>query len=189
MTVTTLDPRTALVVIDLQTGVVALPSAEPVDEITERAGELADAFRAHRLPVVLVNVIGTLATRNERNPTGAPARIPDAMTAFVDDLGQQPTDHVVSKQTWGAFTGTGLEQHLRDLGVTQVVLAGIATSIGVESTGRHAQEHGFHVTFAVDAMTDTHTEAHRHSVTRIFPRIGETGTTAEIVDLLARTLP
>jgi nicotinamidase-related amidase len=61
---------------------------------------------------------------------------------------------------------------------------GVATSIGVESTARHAYEHGFHVTLAVDAMTDMSPDVHINSITRIFPRLGETGTTQEIIDLL-----
>ena len=92
----------------------------------------------------------------------------------------------MTKQTWGAFTGTDLEAHLRGLGVTQVVLAGVATSIGVESTARQAYELGFNVTLATDAMTDRDAEAHANSVTRIFPKLGETGTAQEVVDLLDR---
>jgi nicotinamidase-related amidase len=93
----------------------------------------------------------------------------------------------VTKRQWGAFTNTGLEEYLKNLGVTQVVIAGIATSIGVESTARHAHEFGFNVTLAVDAMTDTNPDAHINSITRIFPRLGETGTTQEIIDLLDST--
>jgi nicotinamidase-related amidase len=65
-----------------------------------------------------------------------------------------------------------------------VVIAGVSTSSGVESTARHAHENGFHVTLAVDPMTDMNADAHKNSITRIFPRLGETGTTQEIIDLL-----
>lgn len=186
MPLTTLDPNTALIVVDLQVGVVAVPSIHPIDRIAERAGALADAFRRHGLPVVLVNVTGGPAGRTDLNPIGGSRHMPEELTAFVDALHQQPGDHTISKQTWGAFTSTGLEKHLRDRGVTQVVIAGVSTSIGVESTARHAHEHGFHVTLALDAMTDRSAEAHENSITRIFPRLGETGTTQEIVDLLDR---
>ena len=90
----------------------------------------------------------------------------------------------MTKQTWGAFTNTGLNEHLKNLGVTQVVIAGVATSIGVESTARQAHELGYHVTLAIDAMMDLNPDAHANSTTRIFPRLGETGTTQEIVALL-----
>jgi len=110
--------------------------------------------------------------------------LPADWTDLVPALNQQPTDHTVTKHTWGAFTNTGLEDYLKQQGVTQVVLAGIATSIGVESTARYAHENGYNVTLAIDAMTDMNADAHTNSITRIFPRLGETGTTQEIIELL-----
>jgi nicotinamidase-related amidase len=184
MPVTTLDPKTALVVIDLQKGVVAFPTAHPANEVVRHASELADAFRHHGLPVVLVNVDGGAPGRAEE--TRSIRDFPAGWTDLVPELNQQPTDHTVTKRTWGAFTNTGLEKHLKELGVTQVVIAGVATSIGVESTARYAHEAGFHVTLAVDAMTDMNADAHHNSITRIFPRLGETGTTQEIIELLQR---
>jgi nicotinamidase-related amidase len=184
MAVTTLDPKTALVVIDLQKGIVAFPTAHPTNEVVRHASELADAFRRHGLPVVLVNVDGGAPGRAEE--TRSIRDFPAGWTDLVPELNQQPTDHTVTKRTWGAFTNTGLEKHLKELGVTQVVIAGVATSIGVESTARHAHEAGFHVTLAVDAMTDMNADAHHNSITRIFPRLGETGTTREIIELLQR---
>jgi nicotinamidase-related amidase len=103
---------------------------------------------------------------------------------LVPELNPQPSDHLVTKHTWGAFTNTGLETTLKALGVTQVVIAGVATSIGVESTARQAYELGFNVTLAVDAMTDLRAEAHAASIALVFPRLGEAGTTQEIIDLL-----
>ena len=66
MAITTLDPKTALVVIDLQKGIVALPTAHPVNEVVKHASELLDAFRSHGLPVVLVNVVGGAPGRAEQ---------------------------------------------------------------------------------------------------------------------------
>ncbi|MBW5262885.1 isochorismatase family protein, partial [Streptomyces poriferorum] len=103
---------------------------------------------------------------------------------IVPELGPAEGDIVVTKQQWGAFYGTDLDLRLRRGGVTQVVVAGIATSIGVESTARSAHEHGYHVTVATDAVTDMSAEAHDNSVERIFPRLGETDTTDAIVKLL-----
>jgi nicotinamidase-related amidase len=111
--------------------------------------------------------------------------MPDGWSDLIPQLNTQPTDILVTKHTRGAFTNTGLEQRLRDLGVTQVVIVGVATGSGVESTARHAHELGFNVTLAVDAMTDLNQEIHDNSVTRIFPGVGETGTTAQILELLA----
>jgi nicotinamidase-related amidase len=107
-------------------------------------------------------------------------------TDFIPELSPQPGDIVVTKRTWGAFASTDLEAQLRARGVTQVVLAGVATGTGVESTARQAYEQGFHVTLAIDAMTDMRAEAHEYSLSQVFPRLGERGTVAEIVDLLGR---
>lgn len=187
MALTTLDAKTALVVIDLQKGIVALPTAHPVAAVVKHARALADAFRGHGLPVVLVNVAGGAPGRTEQ--TRRLGELPDDWADLVAELDRQPQDHTVTKRTWGAFTGTDLAEHLKKLGVTQVVIAGVATSIGVESTARQAYEHGFNVALAIDAMTDMSPEAHLNSVTRIFPRLGETGTTREIIDLLAQSHP
>jgi nicotinamidase-related amidase len=100
------------------------------------------------------------------------------------ELAGHPDDIVVTKRNWGAFHGTDLDVQLRRRGITQIALGGIATSMGVESTARAAHEHGYHVTLAVDAMADMSPEAHENSVVRIFPRLGETGTTDEILALL-----
>jgi nicotinamidase-related amidase len=182
VTLTSLDPVTALIVIDLQAGIVAMPTAQPTAEVVRRAAELADAFRRHALPVVLVNVDGVAPGRADQP---MPMRVfPPAFFQLVPELNRQPTDHLVTKRTWGAFTNTGLDAHLRGLGVTQLVIVGVATSAGVESTARFAHELGFNVSFAVDAMTDRSAEAHENSVTRIFPRIGETGTVADVLALL-----
>jgi nicotinamidase-related amidase len=184
MTVTTLDPKVALVVIDLQMGLVSLPVAHPFPEIVSRASALAEAFRQHALPVVLVNVTGGPSGRTER-----PRRIaqfPPDFAELIPEMNRQPQDHVVTKRTPGAFTNTDLEAYLKTQGITQIVIVGIATSSGVEATGRHAYELGFNVSFAIDAMTDMNAEAHANSVTQIFPKLGETGTTQQIIDLLGK---
>ena len=182
MALTTLDPKTALVVIDLQKGIVAYPTVHPIDEVVKRAAALADAFRRQGLPVVLVNVDGGAPGRTER--ARPPAEFPVGWTDIIPELNQQPQDHVVTKRTWGAFTNTDLEAHLKRLGGTQVVIAGVSSSAGVESTARQAYELGFNVTLAVDAMTDARPEAHDYSLKNVFPRLGETGATQEIIELL-----
>jgi nicotinamidase-related amidase/predicted MFS family arabinose efflux permease len=183
VTLTAIDPKPALVVIDLQSGVVGMPTIHPTGAIVERSAELADAFRARGLPVVLVNVAGTAPGRTEQPPRVS-GELPEAFTTLVPELGRHPDDILITKRTRGAFTNTGLEERLRERGVTQVVITGISTSGGVESTARDAYERGFHVTLASDALTDIDPGAHEHSLTKVFPRIGETGTTEEIVALL-----
>jgi nicotinamidase-related amidase len=184
MAPTTLDTKTALILIDLQKGIVSLPTAHSTADVIKHAGALAEAFRSHHLPVVLVNVAGGAPGRTEQPRRGGD--FPADWTDIVPELNQKPQDHTVTKRTWGAFTKTDLEQHLKALGVTQVVIAGVSTSVGAESTAREAYALGFNVTLATDAMTDMNADAHHNSITRIFPKLGETGTTQEIIDLLKK---
>jgi nicotinamidase-related amidase len=185
MAVTSLDPKTALVVIDLQKGILAYAPADAVAGVVQNAAALCTAFRERHLPVVLVNVTGGAPGRTEQ-PRRAGNPAPD-WAEFIPELKQQPGDIVVTKKSWGAFATTDIGEQLQQRGVTQIVLCGIATSIGVESTARQAYEAGLNVTLATDAMTDMSPDAHQNSVTRIFPRLGETGTAAEIVALLGKT--
>jgi nicotinamidase-related amidase len=182
MPITTLDPKTALIVIDLQKGIAGYVPEQPFARLLERNQALLAAFRARGLPVVLVNVSGGAPGRNEQpRPGGAP---PAGWDELLPDLGRQASDILVTKHTWGAFVRTGLEERLKALGVTQVVVTGVATSFGVESTARQAYEAGFNVTLATDAMADLHPEAHERSIRLIFPRLGETGTAQDIIDRL-----
>ena len=182
MALTALDPNVALIVVDLQRGIVSLPLVHPIDAVVARARALADAFRGRGLPVALVNVAGGAPGRTEQPPQMGSR--PEGWADLIPELNQQPDDIVVTKRTWGAFASTDLEAQLKARGVTQVVIAGVATATGVESTARQAYEQGFNVTLAVDAMTDRRREAHDYSLNSVFPRLGETGTTQEIIDLL-----
>ncbi|HEY4031197.1 MAG TPA: isochorismatase family protein [Caulobacteraceae bacterium] len=183
MALTTLDPNTALLVVDLQKGIVGMPTVHPMAGILDRAGALTAAFRAHGLPVALINVDGVAPGRTE-HPRVNLASFPEGWTELAPELDRQPTDIVVTKRTWGAFPTTDLEQQLKARGVTQVVVLGVATGTGVEATARQAYEAGFNVTLAVDAMTDMRAEAHDYSLGAVFPRLGESGTAAEIIALL-----
>jgi nicotinamidase-related amidase len=178
MPLSQLDQKPALIVIDLQKGIVGLATAHPAQEITGRSAALARTFRHRGFPVVLVNVVGGAPGRTDMSHNFNP---PANWADLVPELEQHPSDHIVTKLRWGAFHETDLDGHLKDLGVTQVVLCGIATSIGVESTARHANELGYHVVLVEDAMTDLDAEAHAHSVKKIFPQLGEVSNTAEVL--------
>src|ERR1700747_2738146 len=186
MPLTKLDTNAALIVIDLQKGIVAVPTVHPAGEIIGRAAQLARAFRERKLPVVLVNVTGRPPGRTDAG--GAARSFTADWTELVPELQQHPNDHLVSKQRPGAFIGTSLHDYLHQRGVTQVFIAGIATSLGVESTARSAYDHGYSVVLVADAMTDRDADAHRHSVGRLFPRLGETETTENLLKLLTQTL-
>jgi nicotinamidase-related amidase len=182
MPLTTLDPVAALVVIDLQKGIVSGTVAHAVPN----AVALAKAFRGHDLPVVLVNVTGRAPGRTDVGGRGSTAALPAGWPDIIDELELQPGDHLITKRRRSAFHDTGLDTLLRDLGVTQVVLAGVSTSSGVESTARSAHDHGYHVVLTTDAMADPDPDSHRHSLERVFPKLGETATSAEIIDFLDR---
>jgi nicotinamidase-related amidase len=186
MAITTLDSKTALIVVDLQKGICSYPTVTPANDVAKRASALIQAFRTHHLPIVLVNVTGRAPGRTEQTRAGSTQFSAD-FADFLPELNQQPHDHVVTKKAWGAFTNSDLDAHLKSLGITQVIILGIATSVGVESTARQAYEHGYNVTLAVDAMTDMSEEANQYAITKIFPKLGETGTTQEIIDLLNAT--
>jgi nicotinamidase-related amidase len=183
MPLSQLDAVSALVVIDLQKGIVAMNTAQPVGEVITHARELARSFRRRGLPVVLVNVAGRSSGRTD---AGAPTTtFPAGWLELVPELEPQPTDILITKHRVGAFIGTQLDEILRERGVTQIFLAGVSTSIGVESTARAAYDHGYNVVLVVDAMTDRDASSHRHSVEKIFPRIGESTTTAEVIARLS----
>lgn len=184
MPLTTLDAVPALVLVDLQKGI--LGSGHPgVLALLSKAAALAQAFRERTLPVVLVNVTGSAPGRTDAGHSRGAARRPDDWADLAPDLGTHPDDILITKRTWGAFHETGLDGRLRARGVTQLVIGGVATSRGVESTARAAHEHGYHVVLPTDVMLDADETSHRHSISRIFPRIGETTTSAEILTALA----
>jgi nicotinamidase-related amidase len=184
MPLTTLDSNAALIVIDLQKGITALPTVHPMGEIVGRSAELARAFRERGLPVVLVNVTGAAPGRTD---AGRPKfAFPSDWAELVPELEQQAGDYLVSKQRWGAFIGTEMEEILRERGVTQVFLAGVATSVGVESTARSLYDAGYNVVLVVDAVTDRDAEAHEYRVEKVFPRMGEVETTEGVLKMLGR---
>ncbi|MFC4242278.1 isochorismatase family protein [Gryllotalpicola reticulitermitis] len=180
-----LEQTPALVVIDLQEGLRGYPTVHPFDEVVANSAKLADAFRAQGLPVVLVNVEGAAPGRTARNPEGGAHTLPPHTTVLVPELNQQASDITVTKRTLGAFLSTDLDAKLKAVGATQIVLTGISTTSGVESTARSAYELGYHVGFVLDAMTDVSEAAHDASIEHQFPKLGELGTTDEVLQALS----
>ena len=185
MPITTLAPSTALIVIDLQKGIVSGSFIHPIGDIIDRTRALIGVFRAKNLPVVLVNVAGRPPGRTEQHPRSNTS-FSEGWTDLLPQLDRQPSDIAVTKRSWGAFATTDLEGQLKARGVTQVVVTGVATSVGVEATARQAYEQGFNVILALDAMTDLREAAHQYSITNVFPRVGETGSIQGIISLLER---
>jgi nicotinamidase-related amidase len=185
-----IDPATtALVLIDLQKGIVARSTAPHSSaEVVATAARLADAFRQRGGLVVLIHVQfrdpkeRVSVTVDQPMPAAAPPA-PD-WSDVVPEIGPRPGDIVVVKRQWGAFYGTELELQLRRRGIKTIVLGGIATNMGVESTARNANERGFDQIFVEDAMASFSAEMHRFAIENIFPRIGRVRTAEEVVGAL-----
>ena len=184
----TLDmASTALVLIDLQHGIVAMDvHPQPSQQVVARCRQLADAFRGAGAPVVLVTVGGLPDGKDALMPPcdaghpGATQRPPN-WSQVVPEMGEQAGDIRIMKRQWGAFYGTELDLQLRRRGVRTIVLAGISTHVGVESTARDAYERGYAQVFVADAMAAPSAEAHANTLKNIFPRIGRTRTTEQVL--------
>lgn len=183
MPLTKLDTIPALVVIDLQKGIVGMATVPPANEIIGRVVHLARVFRDRGLPVVLVNVTGVAPGRTDAGPRNL-SSLPADWTELVPELERHADDYLISKRRAGAFIGTSLDEDLRKRGVTQVFVTGIATSLGVESTVRSAYDHGYNVVVVTDAVADRDAEANRHCIEKLFPRLSETDTTENVLKLL-----
>jgi nicotinamidase-related amidase len=169
-----LDPRTtALVLIDLQNGVLGRKLA-PVtaDELLERGKALARRFRDAGATVVLVNAKPPLAgpERQFDEPSALPKVLPAGFADLAPGLAE-PGDILITKTTWGAFFRTDLDSELKTRGVTTIVLGGVATHIGVESTARQAWDLGYALVIARDVTTSLGQEPHEATMRYIFPRI------------------
>ncbi|HEY6844365.1 MAG TPA: hydrolase [Thermoanaerobaculia bacterium] len=176
----------ALVIIDLQRGIVARDTKPHASaDVVRRSAQLADAFRKARQPVVLVHV-AFAADRSDAlqqpvdSPTPAAQRPPD-WSDFVPEIGPRDGDILITKRQWGAFYGTDLDLQLRRRGVTTIVLCGIATNFGVESTARDGWERNYEIIFAEDAMSAMDADSHQFAVTKIFPRIGRVRPTQQVL--------
>ena len=184
--------ETALVVIDLQKGIASLDrKLEPYSAgtVIGNSAQLAKAFRALSAPVFLVHVT-TIDGKDMLAPTAdAPmsfsiASRPPNWSEFVDELSLSPSDIIITKRQWGAFHGTELDLQLRRRGIKTIVLCGISTNIGVETTAREAYQHGYNQIFVSDAMTAMSGAEHQSTLANIFPRIGRTRTTSEVLESL-----
>ncbi|WP_149205127.1 isochorismatase family protein [Actinotalea subterranea] len=188
MPVDVLDPATALVLVDLQKGITALRTVHDPATVVARAALLADAAHRGGRPVVRIrtqfSADGGDLLRGRTDSPG-PSVVQDADFAELDPrVPPTATDLHVTKRGWDAFAGTELDSRLRRRGVRSVVLAGIATSVGVESTARTARELGYEVVVAHDAVTDLVASAHANSIDVIFPRVARLDSAATLAGLL-----
>lgn len=197
--ITQLDNNTALILIDLQKGILKF-DAQPhsLKTVIENSALLIESFRTKKLPIVIVNVnpVGAKWTKARvEEPALSQNKIKQSLvkvaiqfthqTEIVPEIKTLPTDIFVTKHTWGAFFETGLHDALQKRKVTGIVLAGVSTSIGVEGTARQASELGYNLSIVTDATSDRNEAAHNNSFRFIFPRIAETGSTKDIITKLS----
>ena len=186
------EARCAFIAIDLQTAIVARDSAPHTShDVIARCARIAQAFRARSYPVIYVRVTPSADGGDALQPivdVPPPAMVRDENWAtLVPECGVQAGDIIITKRQWGAFYGTELDLQLRRRGVQRVVIGGISTNIGVESTARDAFERGYPLMFVEDAMASFAADEHRHTVERIFPRIGIVRSTDQVLHAMRAT--
>lgn len=180
--------KTALVVIDLQKGISQMPAApHSAASVIENASKLADACRRNSMPVFLVHV--KISQEDALHPIAdeswsRPSQPAPDWADIVPELGPKEKDVIITKKQWGAFYGTELELQLRRRGINTIILCGIATNYGVESTARFAYEFGFQQIFADDAMTSRSAEMHSASIDYALKRMGRVRSTQEILNAM-----
>jgi nicotinamidase-related amidase len=184
--------KTALVVIDLQNGIVNREcSPYSGAQVVQNASKLMNAFTAKGAFVVLVRVSSVdgkdMLKPNTDSPIN-PMQLPEGWDVLIPELANIKNVHVVTKRQWGAFYGTDLDLQLRRRGINTIVLCGISTSIGVDTTAREAFQHGYNQIFVEDAMTAGAQEEHDYVCKYIFPRIGQIRTTEEVTNLFDPSL-
>jgi nicotinamidase-related amidase len=185
------DPHsTALILIDLQRGILARDvKPHPAADVLARAIALAERCRHVGVMVVLVRVTPSPDGRDRLTPPAdqafaTPGPPPEGYADFPPELGPMAGDFVITKRQWGAFYGTELDLQLRRRGIRTLILGGIATTFGVESTARAAYERGYAQVFAEDAMAALSAEAHAFALANVLARIGRVRSTAQILAAL-----
>ena len=179
--------RTALVLIDLQNGIVNREiSPYTSAEVIRNASRLVNAFTEKGAFLVLVRV-STLDRKDMLKPSvdlkANPMQFTEGWDNLVPEIANKNA-HIITKRQWGAFYGTDLDLQLRRRGIDTIVLGGISTGIGVDTTAREAYQHGYNQIFAEDAMTAGTKEEHDYVCNYIFPRIGKIRTSEEVISSL-----
>lgn len=179
--------RTALVVIDLQNGIVNMDrklSPHTSLEVIQNASRLVDVFTEKGAFVVLVRV-STTDGKDMPKPSvdmkTNPIQFPEGWDDYIPEISAGKKFYGITKRQWGAFYGTDLDLQLRRRGIDTIVLCGVSTGIGVDTTAREAYQHGYNQIFVEDAMTAGTKEEHDYVCKHIFPRIGKVRRSEEVV--------
>lgn len=187
--------KTALVLIDLQKGIVNRPQLEPYskEEILAKNDRLLEKFKDTAGLIVFVHVknygpetLTPLTPLTDAN-TSASGPLPEDYSQFVFSLAydEEVKNKIhVKKHNWGAFYGTDLDVQLRRRGIVNIILTGVATTIGCDTTAREAYQHGYNVIAVEDAMTDFNGALHTGIVNGIFTRLGRVRSTEQVLKML-----
>ena len=136
---------TALLIIDMQGFVASRTAAgrERVNpEAEQRTADLLALFRARGLPVIHVH----------HDEPGSPVALDQPDGAVLPCALPIPGEAVLTKSASSAFTGTGLDAHLRAQGIERIVLTGAVAAFCVTSTTRAASDLGYQVILPSDAV-------------------------------------
>jgi nicotinamidase-related amidase len=181
---------TALVVIDPQQWTLGMPLApHDAGKVTGNIARLIAALRPEGFVMLTRAAFSPGYADQLRMPVDLPMTLPEgglpeAALAFHPAVEQAGYDLAITKRQWSAFYGTELDLQLRRRGVTTVVLAGVMTNFGVESTARDAWQHNYAVVVAEDACSSLG-ELHASSVANILPRIARVRSTEQVIGALA----
>jgi len=184
------DPKkTALVVIDLQKGVVGMKGQpHDIESVVENNVKLAKTVRDQGGLVVLVHV-DFIDGQDALKPTidaqsGMGGERPKGFSEIIPELGPEQGDLIITKRNWGAFFGTELDLQLRRRGIDTIILTGIATGIGVDTTAREAFQRNYQQIFVEDAMNGLTKEEHDFTIKQVFPKMGRVRMTADVLSAL-----
>jgi nicotinamidase-related amidase len=183
--------KTALVVIDLQKGITAMQTEPYTSKVViENTAKILKEARKNNMSVFLVHVTPSPDLKDALRPVSETSfqvsGYNPSWSEFVPELNIQPSDFLITKHQWGAFYGTELDLQLRRRGIDTIILCGISTNFGVESTARFAYEYGFNQIFVQDAMAARSKEEHEHPLKYIFPRLGLIRKTDEVLQALMK---
>jgi nicotinamidase-related amidase len=183
--------KTALVVIDLQKGITAMQTEPYTSKVViENTAKILKEARKNNMSVFLIHVTPSPDLKDALRPVSETSfqvsGYNPSWSEFVPELNIQPSNFLITKHQWGAFYGTELDLQLRRRGIDTIILCGISTNFGVESTARFAYEYGFNQIFVQDAMAARSKEEHEHPLKYIFPRLGLIRKTDEVLQALMK---
>jgi len=187
-----LDPqKTALILIDLQQGLMSMPLAPNSADIVLANGlRLAKALQGQGGMVIPVRVEFSdhYADRPGQyvdQPMTLPREgLPEGWATLAPEVVALKSEITITKRQWSAFFGTELDLQLRRRGFTHVIIGGLATNFGVESTARDAWQHDYAVIIAEDICSTFSDEMHLFALEKTLPRVAKIRKTDEIIAAL-----